>query len=265
MSRETPTDLDAALATMSADGLRTLVHELLRELDARTYARVTGSLIARAARTGSGWAPAAVSEEQVAEVLAFVRAANRAGQADPSEVDEYLRLGSAAFLRKDYPAAPRILGAILPPIGDGEIDLGQRELVDDVLGADVGECAAQYVVSAYRVAPVAGRAEAVHTAIEAVRGVGRFREPLREMERVAVEALPDLTDFLPVWRALIASKPAGRAPATRTQKKTAGCARSCNASKARRGSRMSRVRRGGLTTFERGARAWSMQANGRLR
>jgi hypothetical protein len=49
MSRETPTDLDAALATMSADGLRTLVHELLRELDARTYARVTGSLIARAA------------------------------------------------------------------------------------------------------------------------------------------------------------------------------------------------------------------------
>lgn len=131
MNREKPTDLDAALATMSADGLRGLVHELLRELDERAYARFMGSLIASAARGGSGWAPAAVSEEQVAEVLAFVRAAKRAGQADPSEVDEYFRRGSAAFLRKDYSAAHRILGAILPPIGDGEIDLGQRELVDE--------------------------------------------------------------------------------------------------------------------------------------
>jgi hypothetical protein len=35
MNREKLTDLDAALATMSADGLRGLVHELLRELDER--------------------------------------------------------------------------------------------------------------------------------------------------------------------------------------------------------------------------------------
>jgi hypothetical protein len=82
MKRDKPTDLDAALATMSADGLRALVHELLLELDERTYARFMGSLIARAARAGSGWAPAAVSEDQVAEVLAFVRATKRAGQAD---------------------------------------------------------------------------------------------------------------------------------------------------------------------------------------
>ncbi|HEX9641445.1 MAG TPA: hypothetical protein VGB13_09035, partial [Candidatus Krumholzibacteria bacterium] len=202
-----PTDLDAALAAMSAKALREVVHEVLLELDDRAHARVVGSLIAREARTGSGWAPAAVSDEQVAEVLAFVKAAEHVGQADPSEVDEYLRRGSAAFLRKDYAAAHRIFGAVLPPIGEGNIDLGQHELVDEVLGADVAECAAQYVVSAYVLAPVAERAAGVRAAIERVRGVGHFWEPLREMGRVAVEPLPDFEEFLPRWRTQIASKP----------------------------------------------------------
>ena len=66
-----PTDLDAALATMSADALREVVRELLLELDERAHARVVGSLIARAARGGFGWAPAAVSDEQVAEERRF--------------------------------------------------------------------------------------------------------------------------------------------------------------------------------------------------
>ena len=208
VAEKSPTDLDAALATMSAEALREVVHQVLLELDDRAHARVVSSLIARAARTGSGWAPAAVSDEQVAEVLAFVKAAERVGQADPSEVDEYLRRGSAAFLRKDYASAHRIFGALLPPIGEGNIDVGQRELVEDVLGADVAECAAQYVVSAYMLAPVAERAEAVRAAIDEVHGVGHFWEPLRELQRVAVEPLPDLAAFLPRWRALIENKPA---------------------------------------------------------
>ena len=210
VAEKVPTDLDAALAAMSAEALREVVHEVLLELDDRARTRAVGSLIARAARAGSGWTPAAVSDEQVAEVLAFVKAAERVGQADPSEIDEYLRLGSAALLRKDYAAAHRIFGAVLPPIGEGNIDLGQHELVDEVLGADVAECAAQYVVSAYMLAPVAQRAEAVRTAIAEVHEFGDFWEPLREMERVAVEPLPAIQDFLLRWRALIASKPAGK-------------------------------------------------------
>lgn len=205
-----PTDLDAALAAISAEGLREIIHEVLLELDDRAHARVVGSLIVRAARTGAGFAPAAVSDEQVSAVLAFVKAAERIGQADPSEVDEYLRRGSAAFLRKDYASAHRIFGALLPPIGEGNIDLGQHELVDEVLGTDVAECAAQYVVSAFMLAPAAERPEAVLAAIDEVRGVGHFWEPLREMERVAIDPLPDLAAFLPRWRALIASKPAGK-------------------------------------------------------
>lgn len=210
VAEKAPTDLDAALATMSAEALREVLLQVLLELDDRTHARVVGSLIARAARTGAGFAPAAVSDEQVSEVLAFVEAAERIGQADPSEVDEYLGRGSAAFLCKDYASAHRIFGALLPPIGDGNIDLGQRELVEDVLGADVAECAAQHVVSAYMLAPVAERAEAVHAAIDEVHGVGHFWEPLTELERAAVEPLPDLAEFLPRWRALIENKPDGK-------------------------------------------------------
>lgn len=205
VAEKVPSDLDAALATMPAEALREVVHQVLLELDDRAHARVVASLIARAARTGAGWAPAPVTDEQVAEVLAFVKAAERVGQADPSEVDEYLRRGSAAFLRKDYASAHRIFGALLPPIGEGNIDLGQHELVDEVLGADVAECATQYVVSAYMLAPVAERAEAVRNAIDRVHGVAHFWEPLRELERVAVEPLPDLASFLPRWRTLIAS------------------------------------------------------------
>jgi hypothetical protein len=202
-------DVDAALATLSADELRDAVHDLLLELDDKAHSRLMSSLIHRAARGGSGWTPAAVGDDEVAGILAFAKVAERIGHADPSEVDEHLRRGSNAFLRRDYDAAHRIFGALLLPIGQGEIDLGQHELVEEVLGADTGACAAQYVVSAYMVSPPAERAATVASAIDEIRGVGHFWEPIREMERVALEPLPGLDDFLRQWRALIARKVAG--------------------------------------------------------
>jgi len=202
------TNVDAALATMSADELRDVVREVIRELDASARTRVVSALVEQAARGTSGWLPAAVTDAQLAEAITFVRAAVQVHHADPADVDEYLALGSRAFLGKDYTSAHRIFGALLPPLGDGDIHLGQDELVDEVLGADTGACAAQYVVSAYMLAPVNERAAAVRAAIRAVRGLGHFWEPLREMERVAIEPLPELEDFLPRWRVLIASPPA---------------------------------------------------------
>jgi hypothetical protein len=202
-------DIDEALASMGADELREIVRDMLLELDERAHGRVVNSLINRAARGGFGWAPAALSDDDVSEVVAFAKAAERVGQADPAEVDERLRRGSGAFLRKDYAAAHRIFGALLRPIGEGEIDLGQHETVDEVLGTDTGECAAQYVVSAYVLAAPAQRGEVVRLAIEEVRGVGYLMEPIREMERVAVEPLPGLDDFLPQWRAVVAQQAGG--------------------------------------------------------
>ncbi|MBI4917242.1 MAG: hypothetical protein HY825_15495 [Acidobacteria bacterium] len=208
-SQQRDNDVDSALAALDADELREAAREMFLGLDQRAHDRAVDSLIGRAARNGSGWKPAAPTDDEVVEVLAFAKAAERIGEADPSVVDEHLRRGSAAFLRQDYDAAHCIFGALLRPIGEGEIFLGQDEMVDEVLGADAGGCAAQYVVSAYMIASPAKRAEGVRAAIEEVRSLGHFWEPIRELERVAVGPLPGLDDFLPQWRALVAREVGG--------------------------------------------------------
>jgi len=199
-------EIDELLAAMDAAELREAVRDVLLELDDRAHMRVVTSLIERAARGNSGWAPAAPGRGEVAEVVAFVQAAQRVGYADPRDVDERLRRGSVAFFRKDYSAARRIFGVLLRPLAEGEIDLGQHEMVEEVLGVEPSACAAHYVVSIYMTSKPEQRAEAVRAAIAEVRGVGYFFEPIREFERVAVEPLPGLDDFLPRWRAVVAKE-----------------------------------------------------------
>lgn len=182
---------------------------MMLDLDDRAHGRVASSIISRAAREGSGWVPAALDDTDVGEAVAFAEAATRIGYADPTDVDERLRRGVAAFLRKDYAAAHRVFGALLRPIVDGHIDLGQHETMDEVLGVDANECAIHYVVSAYMTSDPARRAEQVRTAIDEMRGVGYFLEPIREMERAAVEALPGLDDFLSRWRVIVENEAAG--------------------------------------------------------
>ena len=194
---------------MDAEDLRDLVHDMLLELEERPYERVVNDLIDRAARNEAGWTPGGPSDESVAEIISFAKAAIRTGQADPSDVDDYLRQGSNAFLGKDYPSTIAIFRALLPPIGSADIYLGQHELVDEVLGADVSTCAAQYIVSIYMTTQPDRRAESVCAAIDEMRGIGHFWEPLRELEQVAVEPLPDLEEFLPSWRALIEENASG--------------------------------------------------------
>ncbi len=198
-----PSAIDGALSAMNADQLRELVRDILPWLDNPTHGRVVNRLIDRAARGEPGWAPPRPSKSNVAGIVSFAEAARHVGSADPSDVDGYLRQGSSAFLSKDYAAAYSIFRALLIPIGDCEIDLGQHELVDEVLGAEVADCAAQYVVSMYMTAVPDRRPEAVRKALSEVRGIGYLWEPLREMERVAVEPLPQFDDFLPRWRAAV--------------------------------------------------------------
>ena len=195
--------VDAALDAMDAEQLRELVRALIPWLDDATQARLMNEVVERAARASSGWTPTTPTERRVDEIEAFVAAAQRVHQADPSDVDDYLREGTHALLARDYPAAFRIFRALLIPIGDGDIDLGQHELVDEVLGVDIDACAKQYVVAMYMTSSPKNRARAVCSAIEDVRRVGYFFEPLRELERVAVEPLPDFDDFLVQWRAVV--------------------------------------------------------------
>jgi hypothetical protein len=192
-----------ALDTLSAEDLRALVRELLPWLDERTQARFANAVIDRAARGGAGWTPERPGDTRVRDILAFAEAATRVGHADASEVDGHLRQGTNAFLAKDYRAAYAIFRALLVPIGEGDIDLGQHEMVDEVLGVDVNACAVQYAVAAYMTAVPVDRANAVRQAIDEVQSIGCFVAPLREMEQAAIEPLPDLDEFLPRWHALI--------------------------------------------------------------
>ena len=202
-SRPDSSIVDDALDSMGAEDLREMVRDALAWLGDRAHARLTNELISRAARGEKGWTPSGPDDEDVAEVLTFAEAAQRVGYADPSEMDAYLQQGMSTFLSRDYQAASRIFRALLIPISEGEIDLGQDEMADEVLGVDVADCAAQYVVSTYMTIAPAERAGAVMAAIGDTDYVGNFWNPLQELERAAVEPLPDFEDFLQTWRALI--------------------------------------------------------------
>ena len=197
--------VDAALDAVDADALRALVRALIPRLDDVTQTRLRTEVVERAARAASDWAPATPNAGRVQAIEAFVAAARRVGRAEPSEVDDYLREGIHAFLARDYTAAVRIFRALLLALR-GEVDLGQHELLDEVLGVDIDACAKQYVVATYMTASREERARVVAAAIDDVRGVGYFSEPIRELEQVAVEPLPDFDHFLVAWRALVEAR-----------------------------------------------------------
>jgi hypothetical protein len=193
------TDLENALDAMTAEELRSFVRDVLERLDREPWGEVVDYLIACAAKGGSGWRPSGPSGRIVDEIKHVAKAARRNGYADPEEMDDYLRQGTKAFLAGEHGTAREVLEALLLPIADAEIDLGQHEMVEEVLSVDVYECAAQYVVSVYVTTSIEDRAEALCQAIDALHGVGVFLEPLAQMERVATELLPEFEAFLPRW------------------------------------------------------------------
>lgn len=201
-----PSVTDEALDAMAAEELRALIRGIIPWLDESTHARLANAIIDRAARNASSWVPAVPTKEAVTEIVSFAEAAVRAGHADPSDIDDYLRQGSNAFLARDYPKAAQIFQVLLFPLANAEIDLGQHEMLDEVLGVDIAECAAQYAAAAYMIATPMSRAEAVLAAIDEVGGVGHFWEPLRELERVAIETLPSFQEFLADWHALLEAR-----------------------------------------------------------
>jgi tetratricopeptide (TPR) repeat protein len=214
-SRKTPADLQdlgAALDAMSADELRAFVRGLVDNLDAGRHATLEATLLEHASRGTSRWRPSAPAKGLIAEVETFVSAARRIHQADPEEVDAYLRQGVKAFLAGDFATARAVFGTLLPPLEDAEIDLGQQELLDEVLTESLRDCAARYAVAVYWTTPLEQRPDAV---FEAMKTVGRsaFRAtPLADMERVAMKPLPELDAFLPRWVTRLEREPSSEGP-----------------------------------------------------
>lgn|GEM_PF-786275 len=200
-------ELEDALAAMTAEELRSFLLDAVDRLDEEPRVELLDFLVVRAATGASGWKPASPPAGTVDKVKEFVAAARRLGCAEPSEADAYLRVGTRAFLAGDVETAHAILESLLLPMADAEIDLGQHEMVDEVLTVDIHGCAAQYVMSVYVTTPLDRRAEAVHLAMKAVRGITSFWSPLEQLEQIAAVPLPDLDHFLPLWLRYLEEQP----------------------------------------------------------
>jgi hypothetical protein len=192
-------EIEQALDALSAPELRAVVRGILDDVDEDVRTTLVDRLLAQATRGSSGRKPARPSPRIVADAQAFAEAARRVGQADPDDVTEHLRRASKAFLAGDHASARAVFDAILPPVASVDIDLGQHELVEEVLGVDAQVCVAQYVASVYTTTPLRGRVDAVLRAIGDAHGVGTLFSPIKDMEDVTAGALPELQAFLPLW------------------------------------------------------------------
>lgn len=152
----------------------------------------------------SSTSPTPDDDFQVEEIEAFAIEARQDPWVNPRDVDDALRLGSRAFLARHYDAARRIFGALLQPVGECTIYLGQDQDLAEVLDVDLDTCAAHHVVATYMTAPASARAHAVLAAIRSVDSIRGFSEPLRELQGCAVEPLPDFDDFVVAWREVLA-------------------------------------------------------------
>lgn len=190
-------DLAAALEALGPEELRSFIREALDDLDDGPRGRLEDALLRRAASAGAGWRPAAPSPAIVGEVESFAEAACQVGQAEPSEVDGYLRQGVTASLAADHDAARAVFEALLPPIADGGIYLGQHEMVDEVLSVDLGDCVARYLAAA-----AAWRGDFLDGAALAAQVLER-KDATRKLEAAWLGA-PSLTRIL---RWLLADEP----------------------------------------------------------
>lgn len=200
--RRVPADdreLDRALEAMTAPELRAAVRAVLGTLDEEAKASTVDTLVARAVKSASGWRPSRPSQRLIEQARSFVEAASHLGYADPTDATEYLRGAMKAFMAGDHASARAVFEAILTPIAGAEIDLGEHELVEEVLGVDAQICVAQYVASVYTTTPLPERATAVLSAIEHAQGVSSLLNPIKDMEQVSAGALPELRAFLPLW------------------------------------------------------------------
>lgn len=193
----------AALDALGVEQLRSFVLEALDALDGGTRGRLEDELLRRASVANIGWRPNAPAKGIVDEVRSFAAAALRTGTADPAQVDEYLRQAMQASLAGDHDCARTVFESLLGPIANAEIDLGQHEMVDEVLQVDLKDCFARYLAAVYVTTPLAMRADQVLDALVGRESLAFIRDPLLAIEGVLGSDIPDVEQFLSMWIACL--------------------------------------------------------------
>ena len=174
---------------MEAEVLRELVRGLLPWLDDKTYSMVTVEILDRAARSRRDWTRTLPPMKVSPRFRSSPRW--RSVGATPT-----LRKWTAIYGRERMLSSPRtiarpfkIFHALVIPLSECKIDIGQLEMCDEVLGVDVADCAAQYVVATYMTTAPAHRVKAVKTAIDDMCAAEHFWHPLDRIEQMARDAM----------------------------------------------------------------------------
>jgi hypothetical protein len=100
--------------------------------------------------------------------------------------------------------------AVFTPICQGDIDLGQQELVEEALSVDLHECVRHFIAGAYATTPLDVRADAIIASIETASGLSYLQDPLAEIEHALGGKPPDLDAFIPFWIARLERDPKKR-------------------------------------------------------
>ena len=192
--------LQTELKQFNADELRDLIIRLVQHGDYKT-AKWIGEVVERTFKKAlENKKRSAPDSAKVKEMLAFADKVVRKGYADGDEVDEYLAFAAEAFAAQEYDICVQFYSKLLPSLSSHEIDMGYYESIEEVIDADLEQCAGEYAVSVYLNSGKKDRAKAVFGALLDIDDAASMFEPLSEMEQVYGGALPELDSFLPDWK-----------------------------------------------------------------
>lgn len=195
--------LGAHLEPLDAAALRELILELSAALAPAEHARLV-DLAARKLLTtrGRGALPPGEDPQRLAaDVSRYARSMKVAARGDPSDLDALFARLNAAWLRGEHMAFRAGMMDIAAAL-DGGVDLGHDELYSEVLSTNVYELAHRLLVSVYLTTPAGERAVEIDRANDAMDVfMATEQRPIRAMEQVALEPLPDLDELARAWTA----------------------------------------------------------------
>jgi hypothetical protein len=202
-TRSAPDTLRAHLEQLDAAALREVITEMGADLEPEELARLvdiaTRKLVKAKGRRAlpSGEDP----QRLVADVSRYARSIKVTARGNPSDLDALFTRLNAAWMRGEHEAFRVGMMDIVGALHSG-VDLGHDELYSEVLSTDVYELAKRLLVSVYLTTSGDERPAAIAKVNDAM-GVLMAAEdtPIRAMEEVALERLPDLDEFARAWAA----------------------------------------------------------------